>query len=288
MINFDASTLDPQDLTASSLWARAAGVAPMGPTWMESDTRCVLCGVAVPQGALGTLADKHWLGDSFNNRLDLKTDGRAICGHCQALWNKTWMQSQSKSYAVAGQGVFSLVRGADLARFIIDPPTAPYVAIVNTRQQAHMIWRTPVALPSQTHLQVRLDDQIVVIDRLRVLAAVSAWRTALRILTQCGKPNSRPFIFGLNLASTLSGMPVGNHGKTIRAHSDEGSRAMDLLDSLSMADWWALCSLREHDPDTLSPEKSELPARRPVFIDPQQGMQADEQTDEQTDEQIEV
>jgi CRISPR type IV-associated protein Csf1 len=114
---------------------------------------------------------------------------------------------------------------------------------------------------------VRLDDQMMVIDRLRVLEAVGAWHTAIKSLADCGKPNSRPYIFGLNLASVMAGQPVGQHGKAIRQHSAEGSHAIDVLESLNAADWWALCALRDHDPQTLHPEKSELPARRRVVLD---------------------
>ncbi|MCZ8254446.1 MAG: hypothetical protein O9327_02040 [Polaromonas sp.] len=258
--------LDSRDMTPSSLWARAAGIDPVGPVWSGDQTQCVMCGAAVHAGNHATPTSADWFDPAFNFKLDCKHDGRAICGHCQALWSKQWMQTSSKSVAIAGQGVFNLMRAEDIARFIVEPPTSPYVAIWNTRQQAHMIWRTPVALPDERWIQIRLDDEILQIDRYRVLEAVGHWQTALRVLKACGKPKSQPFLYSYNMSSTMVGKPIGRHGQAIRSHSEEGRLAMEALESLAMADWWALCSLRDRSLGELTPATLGAPPRRRIEV----------------------
>lgn len=252
--------------TPSALWASAAKIRATGPLWDQADTQCIMCGAGIPTGSIGTPADKNLINESFNSKLECRYSGRAVCGHCMALWSNQWLQTDSKSYAVAGEGVFKLARAEDIGRFVIDPPKAPYVAIFNTRQQAHMIWRTPVAMPNPDMLQVRLDDEMIVIDRKRVLAAVQAWQDSRRILAACGRPKGQVYLNSYDLASTMVGQTLGNTAKIVRAHSAEGAAAIDALASLNAADWWALCALRDLPPEDLDPLTSKLPSRRRVEI----------------------
>lgn len=254
----------PFPLTPSALWSQAAGIPASGPLWGRDTTRCVMCGATVGAHSHGVPVTQDLIDAGFNAKLDCHFAGHAVCGHCQSLWTNQWLQSDSKSYAVAGEGVFKLARADDIARFVIDPPKSAYVAIFNTRQQAHMIWRTPVALPSQHILQVRLDDELLMINRARVLAAVPAWQASLRILKACGKPKSQVFLNSYDLATSMVGVPLGKNAQIVREHSPEGAAAMDALFSLSMADWWALCAVRDHDPECLTPERTTAPVRRPV------------------------
>lgn len=234
-------------LHSSPLWASAAKVQPKGIAWPKNDS-CVMCGAPIPAGHLAVAADRALFDDTFNNRTDCRHEGGAACGHCNALWDSKWMQKNSKSYAVQGQVVFSLSNNPDIAAFVLTPPESAYVAIFNTRQQAHMIWRTPVALPSP-YLQVRADDDVMVIDRDRVMRGAVAWQKCMEILRAVGLPKSTPYPLkpAYKMDSFMLGHPFARNVLAIENHSAEGARALRTLEELSMADWWALNALRDVD-----------------------------------------
>jgi CRISPR type IV-associated protein Csf1 len=253
--------MESKDLVASSsrLWNSAWGTDVQGPPWAHDDTTCVMCGAAVKRGDLGVPAGRKRFDQAFNFKLDVKFKGDAVCGDCVAVWQNFWMQKGSKSYAVMGEGVFWLSKNTDIAAFILSPPKAEYVAIFNSRQQAQMIWRTPVAMPSNL-LQVRIDDDLMVIDRDRVMRGVRAWQTACSILVAVGQPKGAPFLLSYNLASSATGMRHPTNASAVEKHSQEGVAAVAVLSSLSMADWWALSACRELDLD--KPES--WPTRRRI------------------------
>ena len=248
----------PITSSPSPLWTSAASIQPLGDPWPHQDT-CVMCGHSITPGESAVASDQNIFNESFNNRVDCRHPGSAVCGHCLALWQKTWMQSCSKSFAVQGEGVFSLINNHDIAAFVLSPPQAAYVAIFNNRQQAHMIWRTPVALPSP-YLQVRVDDDIIQIDRQRVLSGVRAWQTCIASLKAVGQPKASPFLLTavFKLSSEQLGLPIERNIKAIEQHSQAGAQAVQHLLTLSMADWWALNPLKDIDLDN----PASWPARR--------------------------
>ena len=231
-------------LTASQLWTTAADISPRGRPWSGGATHCVMCGADVAPGDLA-VPTKAVIDDAFNFKTDCHTSGEAVCGHCLAIWDKPWMQANSKSYAVHGQGVFHLRTKEDISAWLLEPPTAPYVAIFNIRQQAQMIWRAPVGMPSNTHLTLRLDDTLLVIDRGRVLAAVRAWQVVAASLADFDKPKAQAYILSYDMNSTIMGKPQWINRAAVINHSDQGKAAIELLDSLTSADWWALCACRD-------------------------------------------
>lgn len=235
-------------LSPSHLWTSAGKLSVKGDTWKQEDTHCIMCGAPVLKGDPA----QHYstkIDDAFNFKLDCKTPGEAICGHCLAVWDKQWMQANAKSYAVQGQGIFNLRNKDDVAAFILNPPTAPYVAIFNIRQQAQMIWRTPVAHPNRHILQVRLDDTLLTIDVRRVLGAVVAWQEALTILKSMGKAKAKAqtHLLSWDLQSMSVGKPILTNRALVTSHSEAGHKAMKTLDALTIGDWWGLTACRDLD-----------------------------------------
>lgn len=230
----------------SRLWVQAGKLAVQGRPWGHPDTQCVLCASAVHTGDLAVPYTEK-IDAAFNFKLDCHVKGEAICGHCLAVWETQWMQANSKSYAVQGEGIFYLRTKEDIAAFLLEPPAAPYVAIFNIRQQCQMIWRTPVGLPSAQVLVMRLDDTVMTIDINRVLAGVRAWQQAGAILKSLGRPKASTHILSYDMSSTIMGKPIDTNYRLVREHSDAGASAMITLDALAAADWWALCACREVD-----------------------------------------
>lgn len=227
----------------SQLWARTLHKAPSGPIWTGTQTTCILCGDTVKPGD-PAIAAKEAINESFNNKLDCHEPGDAVCGYCNVLWEREWMQANSKSYAIDGEGVFRLASHEDMASFVLNPPTGPYVAIYNTRQQQHMIWRTPVTMPDSRMLQVRVDDDIVTVDRERVLAAHTHWQYATRTLQDhYKKPQGQPYL----LAYQILGKAHAGNRKLVMEHDEQGKQAIAFLDTLTWGDWWMFASIRNID-----------------------------------------
>lgn len=243
--------------TPSRLWAAAYGLDPKGRPWGHSDTTCVMCGAEVRHGDIAEPAGIKVFDDSFNNKPDVKWRGDAVCGHCMAVWDKPWMQAKSKSYAVLGQGVFRLSRNLDIARFVLDPPTAPYVAIFNTRQQQHMVWRSVVGMPDENQVIVRIDDDLAVIDTSRVRDGIRAWQTCVDVAEEMGKPGWTPFYAGKNITNdAFVGRPCEFVCAALVKHEPAVSEAIEILGRLTAHEWWATYASREvfvDDPGTWPP-----------------------------------
>jgi len=247
------------NMSASKLWTNAAEIAPEGSPSDKDDT-CVMCGGKIRQGDL-VMPLSGQMKDSFNNKIDCKTPGDSVCGHCSVLSVAPWTQAWSKAYAIEGVGVFWLVRGEDQASFILNPPEADYVACINTKQQGHVIWRTPVARPSNW-LQVRIDDQVIIFDRLRAIEGAKALQRGYEILKSIGQPKVTLALFGNQLASLSAGKIVEKYAAMIEGQNDEGAEVIATLRNLALGEWWAVAALRNFDLNNIA----SWPVRRPIPV----------------------
>lgn len=233
----------------SELWARTWGSEPEGAPWQLAATRCVMCGGAIEKGDLCTSQLHTVFTPTFNFKLDAKYEGDAVCGWCPAVMNKLWMQKFSKAFAVEGVGIFKMAKNSEIASFILRPPTGRYVAIFNTRQQAQMVWRTPVCTGNPRALQVRLDDELFIVDRQKVFEGVRAWQKASAILAALGIPKVGPFLLSYDMSSTAVSLPRGRNAQVVEKSGPEGAAAIAQLRRLTMGEWWALSACREVDLD---------------------------------------
>ena len=235
-------------VSPSAVYCRAAGVAPQTERTYAVDTTCAMCGTAIPAGTPCNAARGRF-DASFNNKLDLVEGARAICGHCMALWSKDWLQKYSKTYACS-DGVYKLASNLDQALFIAAPPRAPYVAILSSTQQQHLIWRAPVNY-GREQLLLRVGDEILRIRRLLLLdRALPAWRALAAMMKEQAMAGTMPGPIDRELARFAMG----------RIRDDVAERAValglgahvDLLNSLSLGEWWALGVVRQFDEATLA------------------------------------
>ena len=236
--------MDTQALpTSTQLYRRAAGVKPTGAP-ASKDCTCIMCGAKLGPGDLVNPILKDTFGDSFNNKLDMHRKGDVLCGDCDALWSKDFLQKYSKTYATT-EGVFKLASNLDVQAFILTPPRPPFVAIINTRQQQHMIWRTPVCL-SPDILIVRMDDEILKVDRAKVLAAVSAWQYVVERMKHLGMKGV-PAYPDRTLSSRATGSIRGDVATKIGEESAEGAKAIAALRALRVGEWWAMTAMNKVD-----------------------------------------
>ncbi len=246
---------DAAPTTASQLFRRAAGIQPVG-TPLEAASSCTMCGAALHAGDLAVLVTKDTFGESFNNKLDVRVASPHICGDCMALWDKLFLQNNSKSYAT-GHGVYRLTSNEDVQALFLSPPVAPYAVIFNTRQQQHMMWRTPLGL-SQDVIVLRIDDELLYVRRQLALDGARAWRETEVLMKKIGLKGF-PAVIERTLSKVAMGTVRSDVAKAVSAHSEAGAAAISALQQLRMAEWWALCALRYIDQD--APATWPVPAR---------------------------
>jgi CRISPR type IV-associated protein Csf1 len=218
----------------------ASGRAPTG-TPLKKAAQCAMCGGHLLPGELFVPITQDTFGESFNNKLDVKVDSAVICGDCDVLWVKEFLQNYSKSYASV-DGVFKFASNEDVQAFLLTPPKPPFVAIFSTRQQQHMIWRTPVSYSAEVAF-VRVDDEVVKINVARALEGARAWQLAERRMKELGLKGP-PAILDRSLGAPDMG--TVRRDVTLAMKKDGGANAqvVDTLNALGMGEWWALCALR--------------------------------------------
>lgn len=238
--------------SASSLYRVAAGLTPVGTAVVEHPDHCMMCAAALKPGDLANPVTKRTFTDAFNNTLDLRApSGHHVCGDCQVLWRKDWLQKYSKTFACE-QGVFKLASNEHLAGFLFNPPEPPFAAIFSTKQQQHMIWRTPLSL-SRDLFVVRVDNDLLTIRQPLLLEALAAYRHAESIMAAV-KPMGRTALLKAPAALFDRGLAHGQMGMLrpdVEALLRQVGEAwiIDLLHGLSMGEWWALNAVRHFDPD---------------------------------------
>lgn len=239
------------NLSASELYAAAAKVTPLSDGQVEQDSHCIMCGTYLPAGTAANLADKHTFDSAFNNRLDLRAlSGKYVCGWCNALWGKDWLQKYSKTYATL-DGVWKFASNEHQAAFFLNPPEPPFAAIFSTKQQQHMIWRTPVSHSRELYT-VRVDGDLLTIRQAALLEGLAAYNHLLSVIATTPHPVTgkklKPLvaIFSRELASSIMGTVLRQVEELARSTGD--GPAVETLNSLSMGEWFALNTIRHYDP----------------------------------------
>lgn len=247
--------------SSSQVYLKAAGLAPVAADLVGEATFCVMCAAPLAAGEKANRVTKSTFGDAFNNKLDLRAlSGTHVCGACQALWSKDWLQRYSKSYA-CDEGVFKLASNEDQAAFLLNPPSPPFVAILSTRQQQHMIWRTPVSL-SQERFFVRMDGDVLVIRRRVLMGALDAYKHVIEVMANT-IPEGRqrplkgpPAWIDRQLESSKTGMLRTDAQALLHQVGDDW--AIERLHSLSIGEWWALNIITHYDPQSPPPRRNAL------------------------------
>lgn len=237
-------------LFSSALYRQAANLEPSASGVVNAATHCVMCAAPLEEGDRANPLTRNTFGDAFNNKLDLRAlSGTHVCGDCQALWSKDWLQKYSKTFACT-QGVFKLASNDDLAAFLLTPPEPPFCAIISTRQQQHMIWRTPVSL-SQDYFVVRLDGDLLTIRRAVLLDALAAYKHAEHVMATVLLDGRKKVLKGPAAmfdrqleASTMGTLRTDVEG-LLRQTGD--TWVIEKLHALSIGEWWALNVLRFAD-----------------------------------------
>lgn len=237
--------------TASALYAHAAKLGPSTSTTVESDSHCVMCAAPLTAGSLANPLTKKTFNDAFNNRLDLRAmSGGYVCNDCQSLWTKDWLQRYSKTFATS-DNVYKFASNDQQAAFLLNPPEPPFAAIFSTRQQQHMIWRTPVSLSRELYV-VRVDGDVLTIRQAVLLEGLRAYKHAMGVMANTPHPRTKrkltgpSAIFDRELAASIMGSMRSDVMELLESTGDHW--VIETLHAMSMGEWWALNVIRHYDP----------------------------------------
>lgn len=247
--------------SSSALYCAAAKVAPEAQGTVASDSYCAMCGARLLAGTAANPITKHTFDSAFNNRADLRArSGQYVCGECQALWCKDWMQRYSKTFATR-DNVYKFASNDQQAAFLLNPPEPPFVAIFSTKQQQHMIWRTPLSLSRQLYT-VRVDNFVLLIRHAVLMEAWRAYRYAEEVmastpLARTGRKLKPPAaLFSRELARHNMGTLRDDVQALLRQTGD--AWVIETLHNLSLGEWWALNVIRHYDPANPPPYQPAL------------------------------
>lgn len=158
--------MKPALLSPSAILADAAGIPPSGmPASVEGE--CVMCGTHYDAGAIVTPFAPP---DTFMNWSSLTNPtGSHVCGYCAAVTASAYIKA-FQCLVASKEGVFRALSNDELASVILDPPAPPFIAHVGSiGKSSHITWRTPVSY-SRDVFFIRDGEQVVRINRERVLA----------------------------------------------------------------------------------------------------------------------
>lgn len=231
----------PSEIGSRALGLRAEGLPA------KNAGVCALCGVAI---AVGDFCLPAKYGPGFVDAPTLAArHSPYFCGWCPAMMTVEYLRATKiAAFSLAGALPFS--GWADVARVLMEPPEPPFILMRGTKNNQHMIWRTPVSY-SRDYYYARVGLMDVSIRRPILAPALAAGRRLEEALMVHREATGQPIYNGpghvfASLNPDLEGAAEG-HAK-IRsdvanapwAASGQSAYDLALLRSLSLGETWAL------------------------------------------------
>lgn len=156
-------------ISPSKFAMNACGFKPTGLPAL-TDGQCMMCGFHHEKGDL--IVDAP-MSESFTNYSSLAAPSSAIiCGYCATagndVWTRAWMQS-----VITSDGAFTFSSNNDIAYWLLNPPSTPFIMIKGDQKKQHLLWRTPVNLSREIY-QIRLGEKMITIRLKHLIAAKEA------------------------------------------------------------------------------------------------------------------
>jgi CRISPR type IV-associated protein Csf1 len=192
-------TIEPMELfrqgrlTGSWLAVHAAGDTPAvkpGTVPTDPEVPCPMCGYRFAGGECGH-PNPTLHSQTFNDAPSMLGSAYSpICGACNLMSQKKYMQALGKAVAARG-GLWSLASNESRAWWLLNPPTPPFVMVVANATQQHLYWRTPVAT-SQDVFPVRIGTHVGLVRRRALAQAKELTQSMLQLMASAsGDPARR-------------------------------------------------------------------------------------------------
>lgn len=170
-------------MTASMFFAHSEGNAP-----------CFLCGAPanVPRDTCIRVGFTNWDETAF-------PDSEFVCAGCAESMNETadctlidgevrdsqrrrlysWLLAEGVQFAATKKHLLQI------RAFILDPPSGPFAVALSNSGQKHFVWRTPTNQAGSNLTRVRLEDDVISINKATFEDRLSL---ASQAVAACGKP----------------------------------------------------------------------------------------------------
>lgn len=232
----------------------------------ETDEICALTGETVPAGVEELVPWKA--GSTFRDQYDIVDRTSAyVAQQTAAILERPYMQKYSKS-VISPDGWFKFATTHNVAWFLLNPPTPPFVMIFGFAKMEHLLWRTPLSLSREVFF-IRLGQRLLRVRHAELMAihqahvecvdAVNTWCEAQDLA-----PINAPFLpIGRELNIATSGML---HPRVYDAATAGVVAAQDYAErfrQLSSGELWSLGRIH-------AARNLELTAPEPIQFDHQQ------------------
>ena len=231
-------------ISSSQFACSAAGIAP-DPSLLglaKPGAVCLLCGVAIGHNEPH---ESVRLGEKFTDFTSLAAPlSDVACWGChQARKTEHGMLQIAAKALYTPNEVFKSHSRAEQAYHLYNPPEGPFLWVVSLSKAEHMVWRTPLALNTE-RFPVRVGPHVLIVERPRVFAALTAWRLALEAVQATDKRYAKI----VQLCETLDPdlMEAGSlrlKGWVAALQLPEVVALAAAMASLSVGDAWALSVL---------------------------------------------
>lgn len=228
-------------LYASALVRAFTGVNRAQTVPAPAGAHCAACGCEITAGGVFCGDGRRVLinGASFTDGFFLRDQSsKWLCPDCPATFVAPFL---GISALFTARGAFKIGTNIEIASFLLDPPSGPFVAALSNAKNQHVVWKAPVSL-SRAMYMVQLGNMTLTIRHDALMNAVKCGRELIDAYKQVVK-KSATYRSPISLPDRLlKGQGViGIHDPIVKAMSgsDELKRYKDVFDRLSLGEKWA-------------------------------------------------
>jgi CRISPR type IV-associated protein Csf1 len=134
----------------------------------KTQEQCAFCGYEIP---VGQARYPYRPAASFSDWQYLAVNSGRLCAACVRFTENEFLTNIAQC-VVSLDGAWSLRKDDEIAAFLLEPPTPPFVAVWNDTQKAHLVWRATVTR-DPNFLHVQFGRAHMTIDRTLLAKAIS-------------------------------------------------------------------------------------------------------------------
>ncbi|MDD2462483.1 MAG: hypothetical protein PHI97_00635 [Desulfobulbus sp.] len=238
---------------SSRIIAEAVKIEPFGSHIADRDTFCCMCGAPIETGE--NVTESPLKGQTaFTDELSMAfATSRMACQWCTPFVAKGYSKANmalAANKVHTRQGSFVLTKDAERVAFFLQPPSPPYVVVLNEGTNTlHHAWCAEVTLDNE-QIAVRFGKQNLIIRHSKLMKAVELCEEAAQLLNENNNSKNKvkkvfthPYkVLDRNLSDL-------NHGQfkddsLLLAHTNPRmAEILDILSDNTLGETWALAAL---------------------------------------------
>lgn len=236
---------------SSRIIAEAVKIAPFGSHIADSDTFCCMCGAPIKPGEEVTPSPLKGQA-AFTDELSMAyATSRMACRWCTPFVAKGYSKANmaiAANKVHTSEGSFVLTKDAERVAFFLQPPSPPYVVVLNEGTNTlHHAWCAEVTLDNE-QIAVRFGKQNLIIRHSKLMSAVGLCEEAAQILND-SKSKTIKKVYNHPYKSLDRNLTDLNHGQftnqalELATHNPRMAEILDILSDNTLGETWALAAL---------------------------------------------